>query len=132
MVAVTGEVPVFKVVKAAILPVPVPARPMLVLLFVQEYVTVPPVLVVVYEMAADRAPLHNTWFPGCVTTAVGFTVMVNVFVGPSQVTVPFSKWGVITIVAMTGAVPVFIAVNEAILPVPLAASPMVVALFVQV
>ena len=46
MVAVTGVVPVFNAVKAAILPVPLDARPMLVVVFVQAYVVVPPVLVV--------------------------------------------------------------------------------------
>ena len=39
--------------------------------------------------------------------------------------------GVTSIVAVIGKVPVLVAVNEAILPVPLAASPMEVLLFVQ-
>ena len=60
------------------------------------------------------------------------TVIVNVFVGPSQVTDPFSKCGVTTIVATTGAVPVLVAVNDAISPVPLAASPIDVSSFVHV
>lgn len=38
---------------------------------------------------------------------------------------------VVVIVAVTGLVPVFIALNEAILPVPLAAKPMPGALFTQ-
>jgi hypothetical protein len=51
--------------------------------------------------------------------------MVKVFVGPSQVTPPLVKCGVTMIVATTGAVPLFIAVNDGILPVPVAANPMV-------
>ena len=78
------------------------------------------------------ASLHKTWLNGSCTCAVGFTVIVNVFTGPSQVTDPFSKCGVTTIVATTGAVPVFVAVNDAISPVPLAASPIEISSFVQV
>jgi hypothetical protein len=44
---------------------------------------------------------------------------------------PFAE-GVMVIVAVIGAVPVFVAVNEGIFPDPLAASPMAVLLFVQV
>ena len=39
--------------------------------------------------------------------------------------------GVTVMVAVTGAVPAFVAVNEGILPVPLAARPMEGVLFVQ-
>jgi hypothetical protein len=60
------------------------------------------------------------------------TVIVNVFVGPSHVTDPFAKCGVTTIVATTGAVPAFIAVNDAIFPDPLAARPIDGWSFVQV
>ena len=62
----------------------------------------------------------------------GLTVIVNVFAGPSHVTEPFSKCGVTTIVATIGAVPAFIAVNDAISPVPPAASPIDGSSFVQV
>ncbi len=58
--------------------------------------------------------------------------MVNVFAGPSQVTDPFSKWGVTTIVATSGDVPALVAVNDGIFPVPLAASPIVGWSLVQV
>jgi hypothetical protein len=53
--------------------------------------------------------------------------MVNVWGVPAQ---PFAK-GVIVIVAVTGAVPVFKAMNEFISPFPLAASPMEGLSFVQ-
>ena len=92
----------------------------------------PPVLVVVNIMGRVGASLQITWLVGCSTSAVGLTVIVKVFAGPSQVTDPFSKYGVTTIVAVTGAVPGLVAVNDAISPVPLAASPIDVSSFVQV
>ena len=57
--------------------------------------------------------------------------MVKDLVGPVQLTPLLVKVGVTTMVAVTGAVPVLTAVNEAILPVPLAARPILVASFVQ-
>jgi hypothetical protein len=62
-----------------------------------------------------------------VTVGVGFTVMVNVFEAPGQ---PFAV-GVTVMVAVTSAVPVFVAVKDAIFPVPLAARPILAVLFVQ-
>ena len=57
--------------------------------------------------------------------------MVNDFVGPVQLTPPLVKVGVTTIVAITGAVPVLTAVKLAMLPMPLAARPMLVSELVQ-
>ena len=57
--------------------------------------------------------------------------MVNDFDGPSQTFVPVVKCGVTVIVANTGRDPVLMAANDAILPVPVAASPMDGVLFVQ-
>ena len=54
-------------------------------------------------------------------------MIVNVFGVPTQ---PFAL-GVIVIVDVTGAVPVFVAVNVAISPLPFAAKPMLASLFVQ-
>ena len=73
-------------------------------------------------VAVDVA-LQTTWLAGWFTCPVGFTVMVKVFVGPAQPTEPLVKVGVTTIVATTGEVPVFTAVNEAMFPVPDARSP---------
>jgi hypothetical protein len=53
--------------------------------------------------------------------------MVNVRGTPGQAVAD----GVTTMVAMTGAVPAFVAVNDGIFPEPLAASPIVGSLFVQ-
>lgn len=67
-------------------------------------------------------PLQTTWLV-VTTVAVGFTVYVKVRGVPEQLT-PFSaKMGVTVIVAVTGAVPEFTAVNAGMLPVPLAPSP---------
>ena len=62
------------------------------------------------------------------TVGAGFTVMVNVLGGPEQP----SATGVTVIVATTGIVPVLIALNDAIFPVPLAPNPIEVVLFVHV
>ena len=65
------------------------------------------------------------------TVVVGLTVMVKLVGVPSQIADPFVKRGVTVIVAITGAVPVLTAANEAIFPVPLANNPIEGVLFVQ-
>ena len=55
--------------------------------------------------------------------------MLNDLTGPSQLTDPLEKWGVMVIVATTGDRPVLVAVKTGILPVPDAAKPMLVRLF---
>ena len=65
------------------------------------------------------------------TVAVGLTVIVKLVGVPSQIADPFVKRGVTVIVAVTGDVPVFTAVNAAILPVPLANNPIEGVLFVH-
>jgi hypothetical protein len=64
-------------------------------------------------------PLHTTWLPTAFTEGVGSTTIENDFVVPLQA--PY--WGVTTIVAVTGAPVLLMAVNAAMLPVPLAGSP---------
>ena len=59
------------------------------------------------------------------------TVIVKLVVGPVQGTPPLVKVGVTVIVAVTGDVPVLMAVNAAILPVPLANNPIEGVLFVH-
>ena len=59
------------------------------------------------------------------TCAVGLTVMVNDFEGPWQLVTPLVKVGVTVMVATTGAVPVLVAVNAVMSPVPDAVRPMV-------
>ena len=60
IVAVTGEVPVLTAENAAILPVPLAPKPMVVLLFVQLYTIVPPVVGEPNVTAAVLPPLHTT------------------------------------------------------------------------
>jgi hypothetical protein len=69
---------------------------------------------------------------GLVTVAVGFTVIEKVSGVPGQPGTPFMKVGVTVIRATTGSVPEFMATNDGIFPVPLAPSPMLVVLLVQV
>ena len=64
---------------------------------------------------------------GLLTVGVGLTVMVKVDGTPGQPV----EVGVTVIVPLIGAVVAFVAVNEAISPVPLAANPIAVLSFVQ-
>ena len=132
MVAIAGAVPVFIATNAGILPVPVAPSPMLVLLFVQVYKVVPPVLTVPKVTSAVLIVLQTSWSAGRFTCPVGLTVMRKVFDGPLQLIEPLVMVGVTMMVAITGAVPVFIATNAGMLPVPDAPSPMPGELFVQV
>ena len=77
----------FVAVKLAILPVPLAARPMLVLVLVQLY-TVPATAPVKFT-AVVLDPLHNTCGNTAFTVGIGFTVMVNVTGVPVQVPPPF-------------------------------------------
>ena len=129
MVAVIGAVVLLVAVKLAMLPVPDAASPMAVLLLVQLYVE--PGGNPLNTTADVDAPLHSIWLAGWLTTAVGFTVIVKLLVGPLQLMPPLVNVGVIVIVAVCGVVPVLIATNDGIVAVPLAASPMLVLLFVQ-
>ena len=57
---VTGADPVLMAGKAAIFPVPLAARPIEGLLFDQEYIVVPPVLVEEKETGEVFSPLQTT------------------------------------------------------------------------
>ena len=85
-------------------------------------VTVPPKVT-----AVAVAPLQSVWLGTVFTVGVGFTVMVNVIGVPGQL----PATGVTVTVEVTGAVPVFVAVKEAILPDPEVPRPMDALLFVQ-
>jgi hypothetical protein len=124
-VAVTGEADVFVAVKDAILPVPLAARPIDVALFTQLY-TVPftgPVKIT----AAEFVPLQTTWLVRVLTSGVGLTVMLNVVDVPLQALAT----GVTVILAVTGDEPLFVAMKDAIFPLPLAARPTEVVLLAQ-
>jgi hypothetical protein len=131
MVATTGAWVILVPTNDGIFPVPVAAKPMLVALFVQLYTIVPPVVGLLKLTAVVGKLLHNTWLVILFTVAVGFTVYVYVFGVPTQLTPALVNVGVTVIVAVTGAVVVFVAVKLGIFPVPDATSPMLVVLFVQ-
>lgn len=78
-------------------------------------------------MAVVAAPLQSVWLATAFTVGRGFTVIVNVVGAPGQ---PLAV-GVTVMVAVTGAVPALVAVNEPMLPTPLAPKPMDGVLFVQ-
>ena len=131
MVAVTGAVVALVAVKPAILPEPFAANPMDVVLLVQLYTIVPPVLGLLNVTVVVDVLLHTTWLATAFIVATGFTVIVKVTGVPLQVTPPLVKEGVTVMVAVTGAVVAFVAVKPAILPEPFAANPMDVVLLVQ-
>lgn len=74
---------------------------------------------------------HSDWLATEFATDVGFTVMVNVLEVPTQLTLPLVKVGVTVIVAVTGALVVFVAIKDAILPEPVAGKPIEGVLFTQ-
>ena len=67
MLATTGALPVFTAVKDPMVPVPLPARPMLVLSLVQLKLVAVPVKVI----PVVAVPLHTTWLVTAATTGVG-------------------------------------------------------------
>ena len=81
-------------------------------------------------MAATAPPLQTVLLVIEFTFAEGFTIIVNVMGVPLQFIV-LANTGVTVIVAVTGDVPLFVATNEAISPVPFDGKPMDDALFVQ-
>ncbi|MBV6484102.1 MAG: hypothetical protein KFKLKKLM_00586 [Flavobacteriales bacterium] len=125
MFAVIGAVVVFVAVKEAISPVPLAAKPMLVLSFVQSKVV--PVVGLVKFVAETVAALQTMVSIGTTTVGVGFTVMMYVDGIPTQLLAV----GITVMFAVIGAVVVLVAVKEAISPVPFAAKPIVVLSFVQ-
>ena len=90
MVPDIGAVVALVAVKAGILPVPLAASPMAVLLLVQVKLTDPvgPVVGLVKLTGAVSEPLHTVWFVTGLTIGVGLTVIVNVTGVPLQVVPP--------------------------------------------
>ena len=123
IVAVTGKAVLFVALKAAIFPEPLTDKPMLVRLFVQLKVVVPPVFVVLKFIVLVCTPLQTVWFEIVLTCPFGFTVIVNILGVPKQVTTPLIYEGVTVMVAITGVEPEFKALKAAIFPEPLPANP---------
>lgn len=129
IVATCGTLVTLVAIKLGIFPSAPAPRPMLVLLLVQLY-SVPgtdPIKIT----GAVGEPWHNTWLAGWLTVGVGLTVIVKVPGVPEQLTPPLVNTGVTVIVATIGALVILVAVNEAIFPVPLSASPIDGSLLVQ-
>ena len=118
IVAVTGAVPVLIALNEAILPLPLAARPMDGVLFVQ--LNVVPATGPVKLTGAVGAPLHTVWFGGTgLTNGVGFTVTVAVVVGPTQ---PLAVGVIVNVVVCTTlvilvSVPVMLPEPDAAMPV---------------
>ena len=125
MVAVTGAVPVLMAVKLAILPVPLAARPMDVVLFVQLN-TVPGGLVTapVKFTAVVGAPLHTTWLATGFTVGIGLTTTVAVIGVPGQ---PLAV-GVMVKVTVIGVLVGFVKVPLIGVPEPLIGIPVTMGL----
>jgi hypothetical protein len=130
-VAVTGAVVVLEAVKAGTLPTPlVVARP--IVCAVRDHEKVAPGTLLVNTTEGTAAPLQCVWLATGVTDGIGFTVIVKVIGVPVHTAPTLGEvTGVTVIVAVTGVVPEFCAVNDGILPLPLAARPMEGVLFVQ-
>jgi len=124
IVAIIGVVPALVAVNPAIFPVPFAANPIAVL--VLAHAIVAPAGVLTKFVAATDPLLHTTILAGTVTLGVGFTVIVYVDGVPD-----IRCCWVTVIVAIIGVVPALVAVNPTIFPVPFAASPIAVLLFVQ-
>ena len=127
--AATGTLVALIAVKLAILPVPLAARPIDGVVFVQ--VNTVPATVPVKLTGAVEAAAHTAWLAGWFTFGVGLTVMVKVLDEPTQLLPPLVNVGVTVIVAVTGTLLTLVAVNDRILPVPDATNPIDGVLFVQ-
>ena len=76
----------FKTSKLGIFPIPLSAKPIKGLVFVHSYVVIPSVFIVVNSIGAVTSPSHKSWSFIALTWAVGFTEIVKVSDGPSQLT----------------------------------------------
>ncbi|MNN67757.1 hypothetical protein D3C81_1834130 [compost metagenome] len=128
MVAVIGVLLVFVAVKLVISPVPLAANPIAELSFVHEYVV--PDTLELKRISVVESLLHRVCAFTAVITGVGFTVIVKLSCVPGH-DAGFAETGVTVMVATTGVFPVFTPVKADILPLPLAASPMLGVSFVQ-
>jgi len=126
IVAVTGTLVILIAVNDGISPVPLAAKPMEVLLFVQLKPV--PLTAPVKFTALVATVLHNVWLAGCTTSGVGFTVIVKLCTVPGH---PYAI-GKTFMVAVAGVLLTFTAVKGGISPVPLTAKPIEVLLLVQI
>jgi hypothetical protein len=115
-------------------PAPDAANPVIFVVVFLVQLNVVPVMLFgfVISIAAIELPVQILCDEGvALTVGEGFTVLLNVLGAPVHVVLPVVKVGVTVIVAVTAEVLVFMAVNEGMFPVPVAANPMEVVLLVQ-
>ena len=116
-VSTIGEVVVLATLYELIVPFPIPsANPAVITSFVQSYVVVPPV----FNVANVTVAIDSSWQYvadgiGC-TCPSGFTVILNVWVGPEHFRLLKVFSGVTTKVDTTGLFPAFLPVNASISP----------------
>jgi len=129
MIAVIGDNPVLMAVNGTIFPVPLAASPIDGSLLTQlnDNAPVGPVVGLVKLMIDVKVPLQTIWLATGFTIGVGFTVMVKLTGRPGQP----PKTGVTVMVATIGPLVALVVTKGNISPVPLAARPMPVLLFVQ-
>jgi len=77
-------------------------------------------------------PWQTIWSAGWFTCPDGFTVIVNVFGAPGQLTPPSENIGITVIVATCGELVVLEAMKVEIVPLPLSERPIVVLVLVQI
>ena len=124
-----GDVPELVALKVPMLfPDPDAGRPIVVLELVQAYCV--PLKFEEKLSAAVAFPLQTVCVPTAVMTGVGNTTISNVCGAPQQVLPADVKLGVTVIVAVRGALVVFVALKDKA-PVPEATRPIAVLLFVQ-
>ena len=126
-VATSGAPVVLIAVKLGILPTPSGPCPIWAPVCVQLYTIVPPVVGELKITAAVAVLLHTTWLATGFTIGVGFTVIVNVIVGPGQ---PLAI-GVTVMVATSGALVALVAMKLGMSPEPAGARPIAGVLLVQ-
>ena len=125
---VVGTEPLFIPTNDSAFPEPLAGSPMLSLVFVQLYVVAQPnMLTPVKTKEGKVLVLHTDWFGIAVKTGEGLTIIVKACGVPVQL---FAV-GVTVIVAVIVTVVVFVATNAGMLPVPVAAKPMVLLLHDQ-
>ena len=126
MEAITGDDELLEAGNDGIAPIPLVANPIVGFEFIQVYVV--PATELLKAMTEVFIPLQNSLSTKPKVLGVGLTVIVKVFIAPRQ---PKLFEGVTDIVAVTEVVSVFVAVKIGILPLLLAAKPILGLLFVH-
>ena len=87
-------------------------------MLVHSNVVVPSLFIVVNSIGFVNSPSHKSWSSIVLTCAVGLIIIVNVSVGPSQLTLPLVNTGVTTNVAVCDSDVSFVTTKLPISPVP--------------